>query len=268
MSPNITPEGILEDLDWMQRVGLGGFHQFTGNGGNPYVPSPIAYMSTEFKNAWKLAVEGAAARGLEAVVTSSAGWSITGAPFVAAEDGIKKHVWTETWVEGGAPVSVALPPPPTASGSFLDKPTADVPTYYKDQAVFAYRVDDDVTSQAALSPDVYLSGYRDSATGAPVTNGETGVLLSSENAAALLDDSIVDPRFLSPLNGSSWIRFEFDTPVALRGFALSCSSILTGHRLECRASTRKGRSCRRHPRGNGYCPSHQHLADAELRAAA
>jgi len=43
---------------------------------------------------------------------------------------------------------------------------------------------------------------------------------------------------------------------------------LTGHRLECRASTRKGRSCQRRPRGNGYCPSHQHLADAELRAAA
>jgi hypothetical protein len=42
---------------------------------------------------------------------------------------------------------------------------------------------------------------------------------------------------------------------------------LTGHRLECRASTRKGRSCQRPPRGNGYCPSHQHLAEPELRAA-
>ena len=43
---------------------------------------------------------------------------------------------------------------------------------------------------------------------------------------------------------------------------------LTGHRLECRASTRRGSSCQRPPRGNGYCPSHQHLADAELAAAA
>jgi hypothetical protein len=42
---------------------------------------------------------------------------------------------------------------------------------------------------------------------------------------------------------------------------------LTGHRLECRASTRKGRNCRRPPRGNGYCPSHQHLAESQLQAA-
>lgn len=42
---------------------------------------------------------------------------------------------------------------------------------------------------------------------------------------------------------------------------------LTGHRLECRAATRKGRSCRRTPRRNGYCPSHQHLAEPELHAA-
>ena len=214
MSPNITPEGIVADLDWMQRVGLGGFHQFTGNGGNPYVPSPIGYMTPEFKNAWKTAVEGAAARGLEAVVTSSAGWSITGAPFVAPEDGMKKHVWTETWVEGGAPVTVKLPLPPTASGSFLDKSTAGVPTYYKDQAVFAYRVDDDAASPA---PKVYFSGYRDAANGTPVTNGESGVLLSSADAAKLLNDSITDPSFLSPVDGSSWVRFEFDTPVALRG---------------------------------------------------
>ena len=97
-----------------------------------------------------------------------------------------------------------------------------------------------MASQAALSPDVYLSGYRDSATGAPVTNGETGVLLSSENAAALLDDSIVDPRFLSPLNGSSWIRFEFDTPVALRGFALA----LNGGEFATRAGTATARPTR------------------------
>jgi hypothetical protein len=43
---------------------------------------------------------------------------------------------------------------------------------------------------------------------------------------------------------------------------------LTGHRLECRASTRKGRECRRPPQANGYCPSHQHLADSELPLAA
>jgi hypothetical protein len=34
--------------------------------------------------------------------------------------------------------------------------------------------------------------------------------------------------------------------------------------LPCRASTRRGTPCQRAPlRHNGYCPSHQHLADTE-----
>ena len=37
-----------------------------------------------------------------------------------------------------------------------------------------------------------------------------------------------------------------------------------GKPLQCRASTRKGSPCQRMPLPrNGYCPSHQHLADTE-----
>ena len=39
---------------------------------------------------------------------------------------------------------------------------------------------------------------------------------------------------------------------------------LTGQKLECRATTRKGTPCQRMPLPhNGYCPSHQHLAETE-----
>jgi len=44
---------------------------------------------------------------------------------------------------------------------------------------------------------------------------------------------------------------------------------LTGVRVECRATTRKGTPCRRVPLPrNGYCPSHQHLAETEEVLAA
>jgi hypothetical protein len=44
---------------------------------------------------------------------------------------------------------------------------------------------------------------------------------------------------------------------------------LTGQRLECRATTRKGTPCQRMPLPhNGYCPSHQHLAETEEVLAA
>jgi len=37
---------------------------------------------------------------------------------------------------------------------------------------------------------------------------------------------------------------------------------LEGNKLECRATTRKGKPCQRMPLPhNGYCPSHQHLAE-------
>ena len=41
---------------------------------------------------------------------------------------------------------------------------------------------------------------------------------------------------------------------------------LLGNRLECRATTRKGKPCQRMPLPrNGYCPSHQHLAERDER---
>ena len=39
---------------------------------------------------------------------------------------------------------------------------------------------------------------------------------------------------------------------------------LQGNPLQCRATTRKGSACQRMPLPhNGYCPSHQHLAETE-----
>jgi hypothetical protein len=41
-----------------------------------------------------------------------------------------------------------------------------------------------------------------------------------------------------------------------------------GNPLQCRASTRKGTPCQRMPLPhNGYCPSHQHLAETEEETA-
>ena len=39
---------------------------------------------------------------------------------------------------------------------------------------------------------------------------------------------------------------------------------VAGNRIECRATTRRGTRCQRTPLPqNGYCPSHQHLAEPE-----
>jgi len=38
---------------------------------------------------------------------------------------------------------------------------------------------------------------------------------------------------------------------------------INGNPLQCRATARKGMPCQRLPLINGYCPSHQHLAETE-----
>src|SRR5882762_4392492 len=43
---------------------------------------------------------------------------------------------------------------------------------------------------------------------------------------------------------------------------------VSGKPIQCRATTRKGTACQRMPLPhNGYCPSHQHLAETEDAAA-
>jgi hypothetical protein len=51
---------------------------------------------------------------------------------------------------------------------------------------------------------------------------------------------------------------EFLARLPKRGYDVN------GNPLQCRATTRKGTPCQRMPLAhNGYCPSHQHLADTE-----
>ena len=54
-------------------------------------------------------------------------------------------------------------------------------------------------------------------------------------------------------------RFLAEDPIA-------AYAAVSGQPLRCRATTRKGAVCQRVPLPeNGYCPSHQHLADTEDR---
>lgn len=54
-------------------------------------------------------------------------------------------------------------------------------------------------------------------------------------------------------------RYLADDPVA-------AYMAVSGKPLQCRATTRKGAACQRVPLPhNGYCPSHQHLAETEDR---
>ncbi|MET0364414.1 MAG: glycosyl hydrolase [Sphingobium sp.] len=155
MNGNISKDGIAKDMAWMKRVGIGGLQNFDANLSTPQiVDKRLVYMTPEWKDAFRFAATEADRQGLELAIAASPGWSETGGPWVPAEDGLKKLVWSETEVAGGRAFAGKLAAPPSVTGPFQtiakaggigtlmnpgEKPVP-APTHYADVAVLAYPV--------------------------------------------------------------------------------------------------------------------------------
>src|SRR3984957_13890804 len=119
MNGNISKEGIKLDLEWMHRSGIGGFQNFDAALSTPQVVDHrLAYMTPEWKDAFKYATTLADQLGMEEAIAGSPGWSESGGPWVPASEGMKKYVWSETDVEGGKPFTGTLAHPPSNTGAF------------------------------------------------------------------------------------------------------------------------------------------------------
>ncbi len=149
MNGNITKEGIRLDLDWMKRVGIGGFQNFDAALLTPQVvPQRLVYMTPEWIDALRYTVDLAEQHGLEMAIAASPGWSETGGPWVRPQQAMKKLVWSETEIEGGRRFDGKLREPPATTGPFQDVPQAPTltahpkpgVTFYADTAVIAYPV--------------------------------------------------------------------------------------------------------------------------------
>lgn len=118
MSGNVTEEGAKLDLEWMQRVGVGGIHAFSGGQLEPtVVPTPAPFLSAMWKKTYRASVTQARAAGMDVAVAGSPGPSQTGGPWVKPEQGMKKYVWTVTEVSAPG-AKIVLPRPPSATGKF------------------------------------------------------------------------------------------------------------------------------------------------------
>jgi len=141
MGGNITAEGAALDLEWMQRVGIGGVHIFSGSILDPKViDPPVRFMSPQWQRIFADAVQTARGAGMEVTIAGSPGWSQTGGPWVEPADAMKKYVWSETLVQGGRPLAKPLPLPPAAIGPFMGVGhSAGEAGLYGDSVVLAFR---------------------------------------------------------------------------------------------------------------------------------
>jgi hypothetical protein len=216
MNGNITKEGIKLDLEWMNRVGIGGFQNFDASLGTPkLVDQRLVYMTPEWKDAFLFTTKLADQLGLEEAIAGSPGWSESGGPWVKPSQGMKKVVWSETRVEGSKPFSGALPHPPTVSGPLQNIPIFDFlamiggqaptapPTFYADTAVIAYRAAESDVPVSTLQPRISSSS-------------------GSLDLAVLTDGDLVKTTQLpkAPAGQQAWVQYEFSTPQKMNAVTL------------------------------------------------
>ena len=215
MNGNISKEGISADLEWMKRVGIGGFQNFDAALATPkIVDKRLVYITPEWKEAFLHATKLADSLGLEMAIAGSPGWSESGGPWVKPEQAMKKFVWSETRVEGGKSFNGTLPKPPSTTGAFqnlsmgarysmAEGSPAPIPEYYADAAVVAFRLPEADLSMTELKPVLTSSGGR-------------------FNLAALTDGDLATSTLL-PYNKpgeNSWIQFTFNEPVTIQALTI------------------------------------------------
>src|SRR5580693_7043973 len=216
MNGNITKEGIKLDLEWMNRVGIGGFQNFDAALNTPQlVKDRLVYMTPEWKDAFLYATKLADQLGLEEAIAGSPGWSESGGPWVQPQQAMKKFVWSETRVQGGIPFTGVLAKPSSVSGPFQNIPIFDllavfagqkpmvIPSFYRDSAVIAYRAPEADIPMEQLRPKITSSG-------------------GQINSAMLCDGDYAKtiPLPIAAVGQEAWIEFEFSAPQAIRGLTL------------------------------------------------
>ena len=219
MNGNISKEGIKLDLEWMHRVGLRGFQNFDAALETPQVVDErLAYMTPEWKDAFKYAIVLGDQLGMEMAIAGSPGWSESGGPWVPPSQGMKKYVWSATLLEGGKPFLGTLAPPPSNTGAFqnmeiLDELTSTegskpIPHFYADVAVIGFRAAKSDVPLESLQPKLTASA------GAP-------------DAAILSDGDLVKTTKLPiPAAGeSAWVQYEFTESRTIRSLTIVTKSV-------------------------------------------
>ena len=128
MNGNISKEGITADLEAMKQIGLGGATIVNTSCG--ILAGKVTFMSPEWREDLKFAVQEANRLGLELTLENCAGWSSSGGPWNTPENAMQHVTFSEARVTGPTHFSVALPQPQTK----LD--------FYRDIAVLAFPAPD------------------------------------------------------------------------------------------------------------------------------
>ncbi|MCS7253839.1 MAG: glycosyl hydrolase [Armatimonadota bacterium] len=199
MNGNITKEGITKDLTEMKRVGLGGAQVF--NVGERIPEGTVQFMSEEWRELFRHAVETASKLGLEICIHNCAGWSSSGGPWIKPEHAMQRVTWSEINVQGPKRFDGQLPQPPTTAGFYRDIATLAFPTLHGEGV-----------SIRALSPTITAS--------------------TKPFDAKRIIDGRVDTVSVLPLpvaGQPQYVQFEFQKPIRVFAITLTMGAGRQSH---------------------------------------
>ncbi len=190
MSGNMSREGITKDLESLAQVGVGGIVLFHVTQGIPH--GTVRFNSPEHLDLITHAAAECERLGLKFHFHNADGWSSSGGPWITPELSMKRVVWSEALVRGGA-AEIALPQPPTRAG------------LYRDIAVIAY---------PALAGELIDADMKPHVTASDPDFDSSIVLDKNPDTLGTLSASA---------GGPGWVQFSYERPVAISSLMLENS---------------------------------------------
>ncbi|MGH9616109.1 MAG: glycosyl hydrolase [Acidobacteriaceae bacterium] len=129
----VTRQGIVKDLDAMKEQGIVGVLVFNAGGGP--TPKSTVFMSQEWRDLFRFAVEEASKRNMEVSLNLCSGWN-AGGPWITASEAPQEVVFSKVRITG-----------PKLFSDVVPEPHHNDP-YYRDIAVLAYKLETTPTPSA------------------------------------------------------------------------------------------------------------------------
>ena len=141
MDGNLSAEGMTKDLESMKKAGIGSVIFLEVNVGIPR--GPVTFLSEEWQNLFKHAVNEAERLGISLTMGSGPGWAGSGGPWVEPDESMQHLVAADTIVTGpirfNAPLAVPSPKKPYFGyGALTESLRIKWEKYYKDVVVLAW----------------------------------------------------------------------------------------------------------------------------------
>ena len=214
MNGNVTKDGIYKDIMWMNRVGIGGFHNFDAGTVTPQiVDKRLIYMDEGWQDAFRYATHLADSLGMEMAVASAPGWSNTGGPWVTPEDAMKKLTWQEQVIKGGKRIDLQLKDAYRTTGYFQNVPPVEnITSFGSSEGNYSFYRDIAVVAVRLHKTDKTLSEL-----GAKVTSSSGQFTIEQLTDGDLYRSEQLDT---DSSQGYAWIQYEFKKPQTMKALCV------------------------------------------------